>query len=284
MATLLRDLRHTLRMLGRSPGFALVATCSLALGIGANTAIFSVVYAVLLKPLPYAELDRLVSIAGFVPEMRATIPTTAMRAADFDAYRRSSSAFSGMAALRSQDFNLTGSGEPVKLYGARVSANLFSLLGVQPEYGRSFLPEADTLGRDHVVVISHELWERHFGAEPSVLNRVVSLDGESYTVVGIMPKGFLFPTGKQLHPMVMFGPRVDVWKPIAFSRRRAWRSAWVRRSRPRAATCGSDSRPEGHPSGCALDAWGGPWWSSRSRSRPRCRWARGCSFTASRRS
>jgi predicted permease len=217
MTTLLRDLRYTLRMLSKSPGFALVATCSLALGIGANTAIFSVVYAVLLKPLPYAEPDHLVSIAGFVPELRATIPSIALRAADFDAYRRSSSAFSGMAALRSQDFNLTGSGEPVKLYGARVSANLFSLLGVQPEYGRSFLSEEDTPGRDHVVVISHALWERHFGAEPSVLNRVVSLDGESYTVVGIMPKGFLFPTGKQLHPMVLFGPRVDVWKPIAFS-------------------------------------------------------------------
>jgi putative ABC transport system permease protein len=204
-------------MLGRNPGFALVATCSLALGIGANTAIFSVVYAVLLKPLPYAEPDRLVSIAGFVPKMRATIPTMALRAADFDAYRRSSSAFSGMAALRSRDFNLTGSGEPVRLYGARVSANLFSLLGVQPEYGRSFLPEEDAPGRDHVVVISHDLWERLFGAEPSVLNRVVSLDGESYTVVGIMPKRFLFPTGKQLHPLIMFGPHVDVWKPMAFS-------------------------------------------------------------------
>ena len=217
MTTLLRDLRYTLRMLGRSPGFALVATCSLALGIGANTAVFSVVYAVLLKPLPYAEPDRLVSIAGFVPEMRAMIPTMALRAADFDAYRRSSAAFSGMAALRSQDFNLTGSGEPVRLYGARVSANLFSLLGVQPEYGRSFLPEEDAPGRDHVVVISHDVWERLFGAEPSVLNSVVVLDGESYTVVGIMPKGFLFPAGKQLHPMVTFGPHVDVWKPIALS-------------------------------------------------------------------
>ncbi len=217
MSNLLRDLRYALRMLGKSPGFALVATFSLALGIGANAAIFSVVYAVLLKPLPYVEPDRLVSIAGFVPEMRATIPTMALRAADFDAYRRSGSAFSGMAALRPQDFNLTGSGEPVRLYGARVSANFFSLLGVPPEHGRGFLPEEDVPGRDHVVVISHDLWEGRFGADPGVLNRVVSLDGESYTVVGILPKGFLFPTGKQLHPMLTFGPRVDVWKPIAFS-------------------------------------------------------------------
>ncbi|MGD0201817.1 MAG: ABC transporter permease [Bryobacteraceae bacterium] len=213
----MQDIQFAWRTLWKSPGFALAAICTLALGIGANTAIFSVVYAVLLKPLPYANPDQLVSVAGVVPQMRARFPSIPMRARDFDAYRRSNSVFSGISALRSQDFNLTGVGEPERLYGARVSANFFSMLGVQPERGRTFFPEEDEPGRDHVAVISHDLWARRFGADPGVLNRTVSLDGQSYVVIGIMPEGFLFPTGKQLHPMVLFGPRVDVWKPMAFS-------------------------------------------------------------------
>ena len=217
MHTLLQDIRCAFYTLVKNPGFALAATCTLALGIGANTAIFSVVYAVLLKPLPYANPNRLVSVAGFVPKLLAIIPSLGMRASDFDAYRRSNSVFSELSALRSQDFNLTGDGEPEKLYGARVSANFFSMLGVQPERGRTFLPGEDGPGRDHVVVISHDLWVGRFGADPSVLNRAVSLDGESYVVIGIMPEGFLFPTGKQLHPLVVFGPHVDVWKPMAFT-------------------------------------------------------------------
>ena len=217
LETLAQDLRYCLRVLRKSPGFTAVAVLTLALGIGANTAIFSVAYGVLLKPLPYASPDQLVSVAGFVPQLRARIPSMPMRAADFDAYRRSNSVFSGISALRSRDFNLTGVGEPEKLYGARVSANFFSMLGVQPESGRTFFPEEDEPGRDHVVVISHDLWARRFGADPGVLNGKVSLDGESYVVVGIMPEGFLFPSGNQLHPMVVFGPRVDVWKPMAFS-------------------------------------------------------------------
>jgi predicted permease len=212
-----RDLQFAWRTLWKSPGFALAAICTLALGIGANTAIFSVVYAVLLKPLPYADPGRLVSVAGVVPQLRARFPSLAIRARDFDAYRRSNSVFSGISALRSQDFNLTGAGEPEKLYGARVSANFFSMLGVQPEVGRTFSPDEDEPGRDRVVVISHDLWARRFGADPGLLDRTVSLDGQSYTVIGILPEGFLFPTGNQLHPSVQFGPRVDVWKPMAFT-------------------------------------------------------------------
>jgi putative ABC transport system permease protein len=215
--TTLQDIRFAWRTLWKSPGFAFASISTLALGIGANTAIFSVVYAVLLKPLPYAEPGRLVSVAGVVPQMRARIPSIAMRARDFDAYRRSNSVFSGISALRSQDFNLTGAGEPERLYGARVSANLFSMLGVQPERGRFFTQEEDEPGRDRVVVISHGFWARRFGADPSVLNRTVSLNGESYVVIGIMADRFAFPTGNQLHPLILFGPRVEVWKPMAFS-------------------------------------------------------------------
>ena len=176
MHTSLQDIRYAFHTLTKNPGFALATICTLAVGIGANTAIFSVVYAVLLKPLPYSDPGQLVSVAGFVPQMRAKIPSMPMRASDFDAYRRSNSVFSGISALRSQDFNLTGVGEPEKLYGARVSGNFFSMLGVQAERGRTFLPEEDAPGRDHVVAISHDLWASRFGADPGVLNRRVSLD------------------------------------------------------------------------------------------------------------
>jgi predicted permease len=211
------DLRFAWRTLWKSPAFALAAIGTLALGIGANTAIFSVVYAVLLKPLPYADPARLVSVAGVVPQFAARFPSFPLRARDFDAYRRSSAALSGIAALRSQDFNLTGSGDPERLYGARVSANFFSMLGAPPARGRTFSLDEDEAGRDNVVVISHDLWVRRFGADPGVLNRTVSLDGQSHTIIGIMPAGFLFPTGNQLHPLIAFGPRVDVWKPMAFT-------------------------------------------------------------------
>jgi hypothetical protein len=177
LETTARDIQFGWRTLWKSPGFGLAAICTLALGIGANTAMFSVVYAVLLKPLPYAEPERLVSVTCFVPELRARIPSMGLRARDFDAYRRSNSTLAGISALRSQDFSLTGEGDPERLYGARVSANFFSMLGAQPDCGRTFLPEEDQPGRDNVVVLSHELWTRRFGAAPDILNRSILLDG-----------------------------------------------------------------------------------------------------------
>jgi putative ABC transport system permease protein len=214
---LLKDLRHALRNLRRSAGFSCTVISTLALGIGANTAIFSVVYAALLKPLPYANPGELVSLSGFVPDLRSRFPSMAFRARDVQEFRRSNSVFSAMAALRSIDFNLTGDPTPERVHGARVSANFFSLLGVQPKLGRAFLPEEDDPGRDRVVVISHDLWTRRFSSDPGVLKRALLLNGERYVVAGVMPSGFLFPTGKKLHPRVPFGPRVDVWKPMAFT-------------------------------------------------------------------
>jgi len=115
--------------------------------------------------------------------------------------------FSAISAITPVDFNLTGVPEPERLYGARVSANLFTLLGVSPTAGRLFLAEENVEGRDRVVIISHELWTRRFGADRSILNRPLSLNGQTYQVVGVMPPGFLFPTGAQLHPLVPLGPR-----------------------------------------------------------------------------
>jgi predicted permease len=213
----LQDIRFALRGLRRSPGFAMAAIGTLALGIGANTAIFSVVYAVLLKPLPYARPDRLVSILTIIPQMRSRFPSLPLRAQDFLEFQKTNTVFSGMSAITPTDFNLTGSGEPERLSGARVSANLFTLLGTEPQQGRGFLPEEDEPGRDRVIVISHALWLRRFGGDPGALNRVLSLDGQDYQVVGILPEDLLFPTGKQIHTMAAFGPRVDVFKPMAFT-------------------------------------------------------------------
>jgi putative ABC transport system permease protein len=212
-----QDIRYTFRTLRRNPGFAAVAVLTLALGIGANTSIFSVVYAALLKPLPYTNPDELVAMSVYVPQLRSQFPSLPVRAVDFEEFRRSNSVFSGMAAVRERDFNLTSRGEPERLYGARVSANLFPLLGVQPQLGRTFLSEEDTPGADSVVLISHDLWVRRFGADPEIVNRTLSLDGQPHVVVGVMPAGSLFPTGKQLHTHIELGPRIDVWKPMAFT-------------------------------------------------------------------
>ena len=212
-----QDVGYAFRTLRRNPGFAAVAVLTLALGIGATTAIFSVVYATLLKPLPYTNPDELVAMSVYIPQLQSKFPSLPVRPVDFEEFRQSNSVFSGMAAIRERDFNLTGGGEPERLSGARVSASLFPLLGVQPQLGRAFLAEEDTPGRDSVVLISHHLWVSRFGADPQIVNRTLSLDGRPYSVVGVMPAEFLFPSGKQLHTHVELGPRIDVWKPMAFT-------------------------------------------------------------------
>jgi predicted permease len=213
-----QDVRIALRALGKSPSFAFAAVGTLALSIGANTAIFSVVYAALLKPLPYANPHELVAISLYVPTLQSRFPSLAIRPADFEEFRRSNSVFTDMAAIRERNFNLTGGGEPERLYGARVSANLFSLLGVQPALGRTFLPEEDAVGSERVVVISDDLWRRRFGSDPGVINRTLLLDGQPHVVVGVMPGGFLFPANKQLHAQIELGPHIDIWRPAAFER------------------------------------------------------------------
>jgi predicted permease len=213
-----KDISYALRSLQRTPGFAAVAVFTLALGIGANTAIFGVVYQTLLKPLPLPNPEQLVTVRGHVPQFAARFPTLPVSAKDFLEYRRSNSVFAALSVLKGGDFNLTGSGEPERIHGARVSANFFSMLGVRPALGRDFLPGEDTEGRDDVVLISDALWRRRFAADPAILNQTISLDGRPRTVVGVMTANLLFPTGRQLDPLITFGPRVDIWRPVAFSR------------------------------------------------------------------
>ncbi len=205
-ADLLQDLRYGVRMLRKNPGFTCIAVLALALGIGANTAIFSVVDAILLKPLPYKNPDQLVVIWENATHLG--FPKNTPSPANFLDWREQSTVFNGMAAFAERSFNLTGVGEPERLDGRRVSANLFDLLGVKPLFGRTFAADEDKPGTK-VAIINEGLWKRRFGSDPKVIGRALTLNGESYTVVGVMPGSVRLPA---------FGNwRDQVWVPLAFT-------------------------------------------------------------------
>ncbi|HKG48707.1 MAG TPA: ABC transporter permease [Pyrinomonadaceae bacterium] len=205
MNTLLQDIRFGVRMLLKSPGVSVVATIALALGIGANTAIFSVVNAVLLRPLPFPDSDSLVAV--FETDTQRGLQRGSHSYPNFLDVRAQSTMFEHMASYHSGDFIMTGRGEPARLQGSVVTANLFPLLGVSPMLGRAFLPDEDKpteTGR--VVVLSHSLFQRQFGADSSIINQAITLDGVKFTVVGVMPPAFEFPI--QNDP-------VELWTTIA---------------------------------------------------------------------
>lgn len=209
-----RDVRLAVRSLGRAPGFAITAVMTLALGIGANTAVFSAVYAVLLKPLPYQDAEQLYTVQMRVPEL-PSIGAMSGRIQDYLEWREAETAFSGVATMTPVQWNLTGTGEPERVSGARVSTNFFSLLGVPLAQGRGFAPHEERPGADRVVVISHGLWLRRYGADPALVGKAIDLDGQSHVVVGVAHPSMLVPTGSLLDSQLTFGPRVDVWKPLA---------------------------------------------------------------------
>jgi putative ABC transport system permease protein len=202
MRSLLRDLRYGLRRLAGSKGFTLVAVGALALGIGANTAIFSVVNAVLLRPLPYPEPGQLVQLYEARP--RQNMARVDVSPHEFLAWADEGRSFQQLAAVDFASFNLTGRGEPERVSGALVTASYFPLFGVAPAHGRAFLAEEDQPGRANVVVLGHDLWRQSFGADPSVVGRAVQLDGVSCTVVGVMPKGFRLPQDAKLARPIAF--------------------------------------------------------------------------------
>jgi putative ABC transport system permease protein len=207
METLLKDIRYGIRSLLNRPGFAAVAVITLALGIGANTAIFSVVNAVLLRPLPFPDPARLVmvwedaSFAGF--------PRNTPAPANYADWRAQNQVFVDMAAQDMRSFNLTGDGEPEKIEAFGVTANFFPLLGVKPVLGRTFLPEEDQPQANKVVVINYTLWQQRYGGERSIIGRELLLNGEKNTVVGVMPAGFQF-----------LDSRVGLWVPMALTAER----------------------------------------------------------------
>jgi len=214
MNTLLQDLRYGIRMLARKPGFAAVAALTLALGIGANTAIFSVIDAVLLKPLPYKDTDRLVLVWEQNPERGWY--RNIVSAANFLDWRKQNDVFTQMAAVTPQNaFNLTRTDKPEEILGQLVTTDLFSLLGVRPFLGRDFLPEEDKPGGPRVVILSYGLWERRYGHDPTLVGKQISLNNESYTVVGIMPADFYFPPfWRQWAAGELWVPGLDLSEPL----------------------------------------------------------------------
>ena len=201
MDTLMQDVRYAARRLRRTPGFTLVAVLTLALGIGANSAIFSVVEAVLLRSLPFPQPDRLVRL--FNVREGTDFPVSGANYLDF---RRQDQLFTGVAAYTSGgDLNLTGTGEPTRLQGATVSGELFEVLGARPVLGRSLGPADNEPGAEQVAVLSHSLWQERFGGERDVVGRTVEIDGAPRTIVGVMPAGYEFPGETQ------------IWLPISYS-------------------------------------------------------------------
>src|SRR5437660_10303363 len=183
-ADLWQDLRYGLRSLLKNPSFTIIAVIALALGIGANSAIFSVVNAILLRPLPYKNPEQLVMVWENATHLG--FPKNTPSPANFLDWRQQTTVFESMAAFAERSFNLTGLGEPERLDGRRVSANLFDLLGVRPILGRTFVPQEDQPGTK-VVLLNESLWKRRFGGDPSVIGRAITLNSESYTVVGVLP-------------------------------------------------------------------------------------------------
>jgi len=182
MDELVNDLRYALRMVRTNPGFTIVAVLTLALGIGANTAIFSFIDAVLLKPLPYADADKIVMVWEKPPNGERNGISTM----NFLDWKNQNTVFSAMAAQNGASVTLTGIDVPVQLRGARVSAPYFDIFKVKPMLGRTFAADEDQPGKQHVVVLSHRIWESRFGSDKEIIGRTISLDNEPYTVIGVM--------------------------------------------------------------------------------------------------
>ncbi|HEY7545204.1 MAG TPA: ABC transporter permease, partial [Blastocatellia bacterium] len=172
MENIFKDIRYAIRLLARNPGFSMVAVLALALGIGANSAIFSVVNAVLLNPLPYREPDRLVMI--YHKYLDINLPDASLSPPSYIEYRDMTRSFEQVAVATNWGVNLTGVGEPERLQGARLSASFLSTLGIEPALGRNFLPEEEQVGKNNVVILSHALWQRQFGGDRGILEKTIT--------------------------------------------------------------------------------------------------------------
>ncbi|HEX7362967.1 MAG TPA: ABC transporter permease [Bryobacteraceae bacterium] len=212
------DFRLTLRMLRKHPGFAAVAIATLALGIGANTAMFTVVDHVLLRPLAYRDANRLVAIQESVPAFANLAPWIPVNALHFLDWKKNVHAFDEIALLDGGTVNLTGSGAPMRIPSARASWNLFSMLGVRPELGRLFLGEENQPGHDHVVMLTYGLWKQRFAGDPHIIGRKILLNDAPYTVIGVLPASFRFPKLSDLFAMRISEKRPEIWTPFALTK------------------------------------------------------------------
>ncbi len=211
------ETRCAVRLLVREPGFAAVCVLMLALGIGANAAIFSIVNGVLLRPLPYRDPARLVLLREVIPAIAPTYPTLPASARHFTEWRQRCTSFSSLSVMDRGSANLTDNREPERLKIARVSADLFDTFGVQPSLGRAFVAGEDTEGRDRVVVISDSLWKRRFSADRGIIGKSIMLDGAGYTVVGVLPAGFRLPVVSILENVASELEEPEAFRPIVFS-------------------------------------------------------------------
>jgi putative ABC transport system permease protein len=208
LSSLLRDLRYALRALARNPGFTAVSVLALALGIGANSAVFTVLNSVLLRPLNFDKPNQLVWVNE--RNLKAGLPVFSLSPGNYLDFRDHNRSFSGFMAFQGSGMNLSGGAEPQRLQGLRVTSNFFDVLNVKPLLGRTFTPQEMELGSNRVTILSNGLWQRRYGGSPSALGQTLKLDAEVYTVIGVLPADFNF-----------FGPR-DLWTPLAFDQQE-WR-------------------------------------------------------------
>ena len=201
--SLLLDMRYALRTMARNPGFTIVSVLALALGIGANSAIFTVVNSVLLQPLRFQNPEQLVVVRE--RNLKAGFPQFSLSPGNYLDFRDHNHAFSGIAAFGRQGFNLSGGSEPERLQGARIALNFFDVLGRKPTLGRAFTADEVQLGSHHVIILSFGFWQRHFASRGDALGQTLKLNDELYTVVGVMPSDFDFPS------------RAQIWTPLAMN-------------------------------------------------------------------
>ncbi|HEV3449310.1 MAG TPA: ABC transporter permease, partial [Gemmataceae bacterium] len=208
MTTLWQDIRYALRVLRKSPGFTLIAVLTLALGIGANTAIFTVVYGVLLRPLPFPHSERIVQLAESYKDL---MDAKGLTATQLNRLRRYSEPFDSIAGYTGVGYNLTAGNAAEHLRGMPVNAEYFRVLGVHPILGRDFLAEEDRGNGQHVAIVSHSVWTRRLGSDASKIGQTILLNGEAFTLIGVMPRDF--------HPIGDEGATEpgapEVWTPLA---------------------------------------------------------------------
>ncbi len=210
METLFKDIRYGITSLRKHPGFSIIVVVVLAVGIGANSAVFSVVNGVLLRPLPYRGSDRLVMVWGNFTKLN--IDRLNAKAAEYEDYRAQNQIFEQVAAFDTQSLNLAGDEQAERLVGGRVTPNLFPLLGAQAEQGRALAQDENQIGHDNVVILSHGFWQRRFGGKDTALGQHLRLNDQDYTVIGVMPQSFQFPLAS-LH----LGEPADIWIPLVYS-------------------------------------------------------------------
>jgi predicted permease len=235
-----QDVRYAFRSLRRTPMVSATAMVTFALGIGANTAVFSVVDAVLLRPLTYAEPERLVVLHETVPQL-GRVP---VGAAEFEEWREGAQSFEQMALMAVAPMILTGAGEPQRLDAARVSASLFPMLGINPALGRGFSVDEEVPGRDRVVMLSDGLWRTRFGADASIVGRTITLNDESYVITGVLPPQFRFPRLEQLFVMGITGGRPQLWMPFAIRDAERGENSFAAVAKLRAGVSAEQARAE----------------------------------------